>query len=182
MIEVQNTPIEGVKLILPAVFSDDRGSFSMVYHRDHYVENGIAAGFVQDNEAVSRLGVLRGLHYQVDPFGQGKLVRVTRGSVYDVAVDLRPESKTYGQWYGVELSAANRLQLFIPPQFAHGYIAMEDNTVFNYKCSELYSPAHEGGIIWNDPRLAIEWPDPGIPLTISEKDMQLPAFGDHRPV
>lgn len=182
MIEVKDTPIEGLKLVLPALFADDRGYFTMVYHREHYVRHGIDDNFVQDNDALSRKGVLRGLHYQTGIHGQSKLVRVTRGAVWDVAVDLRPDSPTIGQWYGVELSASNRWQLYIPEGFAHGYVALEDDTLFSYKCGNLYAPQAEGGIVYNDPIIGIEWPDPGIPLIISEKDRILPSFGQHRPI
>lgn len=147
MAEITDTPLKGLKLIQPRVFKDDRGYFLEAYRSDQLSEGGIHENFVQDNEAGSSRGVLRGLHYQIAPHGQSKLVRVSQGSVFDVAVDLRKESPTYGKWYGVILSAENKLQLYIPAEFAHGYLVLEDNTVFNYKCGHIYSPQAEGGII-----------------------------------
>jgi len=179
MIEVSETPLPGLKLITPSVFSDSRGYFLEVYRSDRFSEIGITDIFMQDNEAGSSRGVLRGLHYQNAPHGQSKLVRVSQGSVFDIAVDLRKDSSTYGQWYGAVLSAENKFQLYIPPEFAHGYLALEDNTVFNYKCSQIYAPLSEGGIRYDDPTVDIQWPELDIDYIISEKDIELPSFGRH---
>jgi len=179
MAEITDTPLKGLKLIQPRVFKDDRGYFLEAYRSDQLSEGGIHENFVQDNEAGSSRGVLRGLHYQIAPHGQSKLVRVSQGSVFDVAVDLRKESPTYGKWYGVILSAENKLQLYIPAEFAHGYLVLEDNTVFNYKCGHIYSPQAEGGIKYNDMQINIDWPEIDIPYIISDKDKALPAFGQH---
>ncbi len=179
MIEVSETPLAGLKLITPRVFSDSRGYFLEVYRSDRFAEIGITDIFMQDNEAGSSRGVLRGLHYQNAPHGQSKLVRVSQGSVFDIAVDLRKDSSTYGQWYGAVLSAENKFQLYIPPEFAHGYLALEDNTVFNYKCSQIYAPLSEGGIRYDDPTVDIQWPELDIDYIISEKDIELPSFGRH---
>ena len=180
MIEVQDTPIEGLKVIVPRAFTDDRGYFVQTYHQDIYEAAGIADTFVQDNQAVSRRGVLRGLHYQVGASAQSKLVRVTRGSVFDVAVDIRPDSPTYGQWYGVELNGINNVQFFVPTGFAHGYVALEDDTCFCYKCGALYAPGQEGGIRYDDPTLAIDWPALDIPFIVSDRDLGMASFGNHR--
>ena len=134
---------------------------------------------MQDNEAGSSRGVLRGLHYQVAPHLQSKLVRVSRGSVFDVAVDIRKGSQTYGMWYGATLSAENKIQLYIPPGFAHGYLVLEDNTVFNYKCGHVYAPHAEGGIKYDDLAINVDWPELDIPYIISDKDRELPPFGQH---
>ena len=180
MIEVKDTPIAGLKVIVPRVFRDDRGQFIQTYHRDIYKSAGITDDFVQDNQAISRRGVLRGLHYQVGPYAQSKLVRITRGSVFDVAVDIRPGSSTYGEWYGMELSGENNLQLYIPSGFAHGYIALEDDTCFCYKCGALYAPEYEGGIRYDDPHIGIDWPELDTPFIVSDRDLGLAKFGNHR--
>jgi dTDP-4-dehydrorhamnose 3,5-epimerase len=179
MAEISNTPLPGLKLIQPRVFNDPRGYFLEIYRSDQLARNGINDVFVQDNEAGSGRGVLRGLHYQIAPHGQSKLVRVTRGSVFDVAVDIRKESSTYGMWYGTILSAENKCQLFIPADFAHGYLVLEDDTIFNYKCGHIYTPDAEGGIQYDDPTINIKWPKLDIPYTISDKDLHLPPFGKH---
>jgi dTDP-4-dehydrorhamnose 3,5-epimerase len=179
MVQVTDTPLAGLRLIQPRVFEDARGYFLEAYRSDQLSECGIQDIFIQDNESGSNRGVLRGLHYQIAPFGQCKLVRVSRGSVYDVAVDLRKESPTYGQWYGAVLSAKNKHQLYIPAEFAHGYLVLEDNTIFNYKCGHVYTPLAEGGIQYNDPTINIAWPELDIEYVVSEKDLDLPPFGKH---
>ncbi len=167
--KILRTPIDGLLLIEPRVFHDERGYFFESFSEKQFSEHtGLALKFVQDNESMSQKGVLRGLHLQVPPFAQGKLVRVSRGSVYDVAVDLRMYSPTYGQWYGAELSAENKRQLFIPPGFAHGFAVLEDYTIFTYKCTGYYHKESERCIQWNDPHLAITWPQG--PHIISERD------------
>ncbi len=179
MAEISETPLAGLKLIQPRVFHDPRGYFLEAYRADQLTEGGIQDFFVQDNEAGSSRGVLRGLHYQVAPHGQSKLVRVSRGSVFDVAVDIRKDSPTYGQWFGAILSAKNNLQMYIPAEFAHGYLVLEDNTIFNYKCGHVYAPLAEGGIMYDDPTINIKWPELDIPYIISDKDRDLKPFGQH---
>jgi dTDP-4-dehydrorhamnose 3,5-epimerase len=174
------TPIDGLLIFEPQVWEDDRGYFFESYNQRLFAEVGIDQAFVQDNEARSTRGVLRGLHYQRGEYAQAKLVRVTQGAVYDVAVDLRKGSATYGQGFGLELSAENKLQLFIPRGFAHGYLVLTDTAVFNYKCDNLYHREAEGGIRYDDPALAIEWPAIEGGYLLSPKDEQWPAFGDHR--
>ena len=161
--------IEGLLLIKPRIFEDDRGFFYESFNETKYKEILSAEiQFVQDNISVSKKNVLRGLHFQKPPFAQGKLVTVLRGSVMDVAVDLRKESKTYGQYQLVELSENNKLQFWIPAGFAHGFCSLEDDTIFSYKCSNYYSPQHEETIMWNDPDLAIDWKI--INPIVSDKD------------
>ena len=155
--EVTETGIEGLLVIKPKVFGDERGYFFESYHVQSFQKIGIEADFMQDNESLSAKGVLRGLHFQQPPFAQGKLVRVITGKVLDVAVDIRKNSPTYGEHYMVELSADNKLLFWIPPGFAHGFIALEDHTIFSYKCTNVYSKESEGCIVWNDPDLAINW-------------------------
>ena len=172
------TKIADLVLIKPDVFPDDRGYFFESYQKEKFDELGITADFLQDNESMSMKGVLRGLHLQVPPFAQGKLVRVVRGSVLDVAVDLRKNSATYGQWESVELSEANKLMLMIPEGFAHGFLVLEDYTIFQYKCTNYYNRESERGIIWNDPDLNIDW---GIEVpSISEKDLKGMLFKDFK--
>jgi dTDP-4-dehydrorhamnose 3,5-epimerase len=154
---VRETELSGVLMIEPDVWADDRGCFLETWNESRYRVLGIERAFVQDNVSVSRRGVIRGLHYQ-DPNPQGKLVSVLHGAAFDVAVDVRPGSPTFGEWTGVEISAANRWQLWIPPGLAHGFQALEDGTVFCYKCDELYSPADERCLRWDDPAIGIEWP------------------------
>lgn len=164
------TPIEGLLIIEPRVFADDRGYFFETYHAERY---GLPYSFpfVQDNESMSSKGVLRGLHMQDGEFAQGKLVRVIKGAVFDVAVDARPGSPTYGQWFGVELTGDNKKQFWIPRGFAHGYLVLEDDTIFSYKCDNYYYPAAEKGIRYDDPQIGISWPDLGLQYLISEKDL-----------
>lgn len=177
-----NTPITDLILFEPRVFEDDRGYFYESYNRRLFSEAGITTEFVQDNQAKSTFGVLRGLHYQTGPSAQAKLVRVTDGEVFDVAVDLRPGSPSYAKWYGVHLSAENRRQLYIPRGFAHGYLVLSATAEFSYKCDNFYDPASEGGIRYNDPTLDIQWPIVPETIILSQKDTILPSLGDHRPV
>lgn len=169
-IKVTSCEIEGLYIIEPKVFEDDRGYFMETYHQKEMEEAGICATFVQDNQSMSTKGVLRGLHFQKQ-YPQGKLVRVVRGSVFDVAVDLRKSSKTYGKWFGVELSAENKKQFYIPEGFAHGFLVLSDEAEFCYKCTDFYYGNDEGGIAWNDETIGIEWPiTEDMDLIISEKD------------
>ena len=179
--KIITTEIEGVKIIEPDRFGDSRGWFSEVYSLERYRAAGIDAKFVQDNESFSSKGVVRGLHWQAAPHTQAKLVRVTRGAVWDVAVDIRKGSKTYGKHVAVELSAENGRQLFIPRGFAHGFVVLEDNTLFSYKCDNYYSSDADRGMRFDDPALGIEWPKMDIPLTLSEKDMKQPMFAEIEP-
>jgi dTDP-4-dehydrorhamnose 3,5-epimerase len=171
--KVSKSPIDGLIIIEPKVFRDSRGLFYEVYSESRYKEHGVSARFVQDNHSVSEKGVLRGLHYQVSP-GQDKLVRVVRGEIFDVAVDIRKGSPTYGKWWGLSLSEVNNLQLYIPVGFAHGFCVLSDSAEVLYKCSDYYSPQNERGIIWNDSDLAIDWPIENPML--SEKDIEYPNF------
>jgi len=173
-------PLAGLVVVHPRVFPDGRGAFFETYKRSEYAANGIAEDFVQENHSVSARGVLRGLHYQNAPHAQGKLVRVVAGAVWDVAVDLRPQSATYGQWYGLELSAENRVQFYIPPGFAHGFMTLSDTAEFVYKCTAEYNKASEGGVRWDDPRLAIKWPAVLGELSVSDKDQALPWLEGER--
>jgi len=164
------TEIEGLYVIEPTVFGDNRGYFMETYNYKEFKEAGLDMIFVQDNQSKSRKGVLRGLHFQHN-FPQGKLVRVTKGEVFDVAVDLRKKSKTYGKWYGVILSEENKKQLYIPEGFAHGFLVLSDEAEFVYKCTDYYHPEDEGGIRWDDPDIGIEWPLQQIEeVLLSEKD------------
>lgn len=156
--EIKKTDIPGLLLLRPRVFGDARGYFMESYAKRTWEAAGLQAEFVQDNESCSAKGVLRGLHFQKPPFAQAKLVRVLRGAVWDVAVDLRVGSPTYGQWYGVELNADEKWQLFLPAGMAHGFLSLCDDTVFTYKVTAPYTPETEGGLPWNDPDLRIEWP------------------------
>jgi dTDP-4-dehydrorhamnose 3,5-epimerase len=172
--QIRDTGMEGLLVLEPRVFQDPRGYFFESYHRDLLKEHGIDLDFIQDNESRSIHGVIRGLHLQNEPHSQTKLVRVTEGSIYDVAVDLRRESPTFGQWYGLELSADNKLQLLIPKGFAHGFSVLSDHATLYYKCDDYYHPHSELGIRFDDPDLGIDWKiDPGKAI-ISEKDRSLP--------
>lgn len=173
------TAIPDVLLIEPKVFGDERGFFLESFNQKAFdAAVGRHVAFVQDNHSRSARGVLRGLHYQLPPHAQGKLVRVTRGAVYDVAVDIRPDSPTYGRWVGVELSGENHRQLWIPPGLAHGFLVTSESADFLYKTTEFYTPAAERAIRWNDPALAIEWPLAGLTPTLSAKDLAAPALSD----
>lgn len=168
--------MEGPLLIQPRVFFDERGYFFESYNRDIFNKIGVNMEFLQDNQSLSQKGALRGLHFQAAPFAQGKLVRVARGAVYDVILDIRKNSATYGKHYGVELSEANFTMLWIPVGFAHGFSTLEDNTLFQYKCTQVYNKASEGGVIWNDPEVGINWQIEN-PI-LSEKDLLLPRLKD----
>ncbi|MCI9138233.1 dTDP-4-dehydrorhamnose 3,5-epimerase [bacterium 1XD42-8] len=169
-IKVETCHIDGLKVILPTVFGDERGYFMETYHYHDFKEAGIDVTFVQDNQSASKKGVLRGLHFQLQ-FPQDKLVRVIRGEVFDVAVDLRWGSPTYGQWYGVHLSEENKKMFFVPKGFAHGFLVLSDYAEFAYKCTDFYHPNDEGGLLWNDPEIGIRWPlSKDMELIISEKD------------
>ncbi len=174
--EVIKTDISDLYIVKPKVFEDNRGYFFESYNKELFLRNGIDQNFVQDNESKSSKGVLRGLHFQKPPFAQGKLVRVMRGSVLDVAVDIRKNSPTYGQWASVELTQDNKWMYWIPPGFAHGFVTLEDNTVFFYKCTNVYNKESEGSILWNDPDLNIDWKVEN-PI-LSEKDKTGPPFKD----
>lgn len=173
--KVKKTSLEGVLLIEPKVFRDPRGFFLESYTKIKYEEMGIDAEFVQDNQSKSSRGVLRGLHYQVNRT-QAKLVRVTQGEIFDVAVDIRPGSPTFGKWTGSRLSGENMTQIFIPAGFAHGFCVLSETAELLYKCTNYYSPPDERGIIWNDPDIGIDWPIEE-PL-LSEKDQQYPRLRD----
>ena len=172
------TPIPDVKIIEPKVFGDNRGFFYESYNRNRFNETiGADIEFVQDNHSKSGLGVLRGLHYQIQQ-PQGKLVRVTRGEVFDVAVDIRKSSATFGQWVGYVLSADNCRQMWVPAGFAHGFLVLADDTEFLYKTTDYYAPEYERTIQWNDADLAIDWPIDGLELRLSEKDRVGASFAD----
>lgn len=173
--EVIKEPIPGLLVIQPRVFSDDRGFFLETWQKERYKDLGIKEEFVQDNWSRSTKGVLRGLHFQ-KKHPQGKLVSVRRGSVYDVAVDIREGSDTYGEWYGEELSEENFLQMYVPPGFAHGFCVLSEVADFSYKCTDFYHAGDEGGILWNDPVLDIQWPISDA--MVSEKDNYLSNFED----
>jgi len=169
-IKVTRCDIEGLCVIEPTVHPDSRGYFMETYNRNDMEAEGLDMVFVQDNQSMSSKGVLRGLHFQKQ-FPQGKLVRVLQGKVFDVAVDLRSSSKTYGKWFGVELSEENHKQFYIPEGFAHGFYVMSDTAVFAYKCTDFYHPGDEGGMKWDDPEIGIEWPiEEGTEVQVSEKD------------
>ena len=191
-IKVTKCPIEGLYIIEPAVHGDNRGYFMETYNQRDMAEAGLNMVFVQDNQSMSVKGVLRGLHFQKQ-YPQGKLVRVIQGSVYDVAVDLRSGSETYGKWYAVELTAENKKQFYISEGFAHGFLVLSDDAEFCYKCDDFYHPNDEGGLAWNDPAIGIVWPGvegtycgsasaegyrlaDGTPLRLSEKDQNWPAL------
>jgi len=173
--KVLKTSLEEVLIVEPQAFSDNRGFFMETYHKDRYEQNGIYAEFVQDNFSSSVQGTVRGLHYQF-PNAQKKLVQVLKGEVFDVAVDIREGSPSFGKWTGVYLTETNQRQLFIPEGFAHGFAVLSSEAMFLYKCSDFYAPRSEKGIIWNDPDFSIEWPVAG-PI-LSEKDMQYPCLQD----
>ena len=177
-ITVTPCDIEGLYVIEPTVFKDERGYFVETYNHNDMKEAGLDMVFVQDNQSMSTRGVLRGLHFQKQ-FPQGKLVRVVRGKVFDVAVDLRSDSKTYGKWFGVELSAENMKQFYIPEGFAHGFLVLSDEAEFCYKCTDFYHPGDEGGLAWNDSEIGVEWPlEEGVDLIISEKDQKWKGLKD----
>lgn len=187
-IQVTKAPIEGLYVIEPTVHGDERGYFMETYNQRDMQDAGLNMVFVQDNQSMSKKGVLRGLHFQKQ-YPQGKLVRVIKGSVFDVAVDLRAGSATYGQWYGVELTEENKKQFYIAEGFAHGFLVLSDTAEFCYKVTDFYHPGDEGGLAWNDPAIGIDWPqltgsypgsadgsgytlNDGTPLTLSDKDQK----------
>ena len=187
-IKVTKAPIEGLYIIEPTVHGDSRGYFMETYNQRDMAEAGLDVTFVQDNQSMSTKGVLRGLHFQIN-HSQGKLVRVIKGIVFDVAVDMRKDSSTYLQWYGAELSEENKRQFYISPGFAHGFLVLSDVAEFCYKCTDFYHPNDEGGLAWNDPTIGIKWPgvigeyqgtatsngyslNDGTPIIISEKDQK----------
>ena len=177
--KIIDTPIQGLKVLEPRIFNDDRGYFFESYNRNLFPKDR-KYDWVQDNESKSTKGVLRGLHYQAGEHGQAKLVRSVVGSIYDVAVDIRPDSDTYGEWYGIELNDQNKRQLLIPRGFAHGFLVLSNEAIFSYKCDSFYNAKSEGGIIYNDVSLGIKWPYDGN-IQLSAKDKTLPDFGDHKP-
>lgn len=191
-IKVTSCPIQGLYIIEPAVHGDSRGYFMETYNQKDMAEAGLNMVFVQDNQSMSVKGVLRGLHFQKE-FPQGKLVRAIKGRVFDVAVDLRPGSETYGKWYGVELTEENKKQFYISEGFAHGFLVLSDTAEFCYKVTDFYHPGDEGGLAWNDPAIGIQWPDvvgqyngtasaegytlsDGTPLILSDKDQKWPTI------
>ena len=170
------TDIDGVIIVEPTAYGDNRGYFMETYQKEDFIAGGIDVDFVQDNQSMSTKGVLRGLHFQIN-YPQSKLVRCIRGEVYDVAVDLREGSPTYGKYVGVLLSAENRRQFFIPKNFAHGFLVLSDEAEFVYKVDDFYHPNDEGGLMWNDPTIGIDWPIPeGMEIKLSEKDKVHPLF------
>lgn len=174
------TKLKGAIIIEPKVFADHRGYFFENYNKNHFVDNGITADFVQDNESFSSKGTLRGLHYQTGEHAQAKLVRVIKGRVLDVAVDLREDSSTYGQHVSVELSEENKKLFFVPRGFGHGFVVLSETAIFSYKCDNFYNKPSEGGVIYNDPTLNIDWGIDHKDMILSEKDTVLPTFGTHK--
>ena len=172
-----STQLPDVVIVEPAVFGDTRGYFMETYHKEEFTAAGITCEFVQDNQSMSRQGVLRGLHFQTQ-HTQAKLVRVISGRVFDVGVDVRPGSPTFGRWASAELNAENRRMLYVPQGFAHGFLVLSESAEFTYKCSDVYAPAFEGGVRWDDPDIGIKWPDVGMPFSLSEKDKALPLLKD----
>jgi dTDP-4-dehydrorhamnose 3,5-epimerase len=170
-------PIEGLYEIQPKVFGDDRGYFFECYSQREFINAGITENFVQDNQSRSGKATLRGLHFQ-KKHQQGKLVRVIEGEVFDVAVDIRKDSSTFGKWHSVVLSGEKQNQFYIPHGFAHGFLALTDNVIFAYKCTDFYYPEDECGIIWNDPEIGIKWPYPEMEYKLSEKDKKLPKLSE----
>ena len=176
--EIIKTPIADLFIIKPRVFEDSRGFFCETYNENNFKKADIDKHFCQDNQSKSTYGVIRGLHYQLNPNSQSKLVSVVQGTVWDVAVDLRNGSATFGKWYGVELSEENHLQFFIPQGFAHGFSVLTETAVFTYKCDNFYSPTHERGLAYNDSALAIDWKIPADKAVISDKDNKHPLLKD----
>ena len=170
--------LSGAVIVKPQIFSDSRGAFCETYKKSEFSTAGILEEFAQDNQSISKKGTLRGLHFQHPPYAQAKLVRVVRGAVWDVAVDLRKGSSTYLKWFGLELSGSDGRMLYIPACFAHGFVALEDDTVFIYKCSAEYDRRSEGGIRWDDPDIAIAWPTDKV--EVSERDASLPYWREQK--
>ena len=178
---VIDTKIEGVRLIEPDVFGDARGWFCEQYNAARYKAAGMTADFVQDNESLSSKGVVRGLHWQAGEHSQAKLVRVIKGAVWDVAVDIRKGSPTFGKYVSAILTGDNKKQMFIPRGFAHGFVVLEDETLFSYKCDNLYCKESERGLMFNDPALGIEWPEIDVEIKLSDKDKKHPPFAEIEP-
>ena len=179
-IQIETCEIEGLRVITPQVFGDARGYFMETYQKEQFVAAGIDMEFVQDNQSSSTRGVLRGLHFQKH-HPQDKIVRVVSGKVFDVAVDLRKDSATFGKWFGVLLTAENKKQFYIPKNFAHGFLVLSDTAEFAYKCSDFYHPDDEGGLAYNDPEIGIDWPlEGGVALNLSEKDTRWGSFAEYR--
>lgn len=175
-----STDLPGLLVFEPRVFTDDRGYFFESYQRKVFADVGITTDFIQDNEAKSTRGILRGLHFQVPPYAQAKLVRVVLGEVQDVVVDIRKNSPTYGKHFSIRLSAENKKQLFVPRGFAHGYAVLSEEAIFCYKCDNYYSKAHEGGLRYNDPALEIDWEIDLEKALLTERDINWPDLGEHR--
>lgn len=180
--KIEQTPIKGLVTIEPTVHTDDRGYFYESFNKKKLPTELRIFDWVQDNESRSTRGVLRGLHYQTGRHAQAKLVRAITGEIYDVAVDLRRTSKTYGEWFGVLLNETNKKQLLIPRGFAHGFVVLSEVAIFGYKCDNFYDKESEGGIRYNDEKLKVSWPIEFTEVKVSEKDAILPVFGKHRPV
>ena len=176
--KTRDTGIEGLIIIEPRIFVDPRGYFFESYNQNNYNKIGANQNFIQDNQSKSEYGVIRGLHFQKEPHAQSKLVRVLSGAIYDVAVDLRKDSLTYGEWFGLEISAENNLQLIVPKGFAHGFSVLSDEAVVLYKCDAFYHPESDSGIRYNDPELAIDWLIPAESVKVSDKDTKLPFLSD----
>lgn len=174
------TDIEDLIVIEPQIFGDDRGYFFESYSKAKFNEAGITNDFVQDNQSMSAYGIIRGLHFQKGEYAQAKLVRVIKGKVIDSVVDLRPNSKTFGKTFSIELSQENQKQLFVPRGFAHGFSVLEDNTIFTYKCDNLYNKESEGGLLYNDPALNIDWKIPTDKVLVSDKDKIHPTFEEYK--
>ncbi len=174
--EVTKTPIEGLLIVKPDVYKDNRGYFFESYNEDRFVQNGVPMKFVQDNQSLSSYGVIRGLHYQLEPYAQTKLVRVLQGRIFDVAVDIRKNSPTFGQWYGIELSDENFLQFLLPKGFAHGFSVLSKTAQVLYKCDNYYHKASERGIIYNDKTLNIDWKLNPDEILVSHKDKDMSNF------
>jgi dTDP-4-dehydrorhamnose 3,5-epimerase len=178
--KIITTNIEGLLIIEPRIFNDDRGYFYESYNKSKFTEAGITVDFIQDNQSFSQKGAVRGLHAQANPFAQGKLVRVIKGRVLDVAVDIRKGSPTYGKYFSIELNEDNKLQFWIPAGFLHGFSTLEDNTIFTYKVNNYYDKASEIGVIWNDPTLNIKWGIGQNDILLSPKDELLPSFNEFK--
>lgn len=176
--KIRETGFSGLVVVIPSVYPDSRGYFFESFNKSSFEKEGILYSPVQDNESKSSKGVIRGLHYQLNPMAQAKLIRVISGNIYDVAVDLRKDSPTYGKWFGIELNSESKEQLYIPRGFAHGFSVLSETAVIMYKCDNVYSPAHERGINLNDPGLSIDWKTGSYSPVISEKDLKSPGFND----
>lgn len=173
----KTTNVPGILLIEPTVFGDSRGYFMETYQQDEFAKAGIADAFIQDNQSSSHKGVLRGLHFQKE-HTQGKLVRVVSGQVFDIGVDLRPNSPYFGKWAGAVLSAENKQMLYVPQGFGHGFVVLSETAEFAYKCTDVYDPSSEGGVRWNDADINVEWPELDVAFSLSEKDGILPSLND----